>query len=102
MERLLTSQTVRSGKPSLQSVTRWRANSYTIGPFVPSETCRRYQREAGRRAATAATGHGAVSGTTHLVRRAAYASVNHASGRNNRLSTRAYPWREAYPANTPT
>jgi hypothetical protein len=32
--------------------------------LVPSETCRRYQREAGRRAATAATEHGAVSGAT--------------------------------------
>jgi hypothetical protein len=62
--RLITSQTVRSGRPSLHSVTRWRANAYTIGPFVPSETRRRYQREAGRRAATAATVHGAVSGDT--------------------------------------
>ena len=43
-----------------------------------------------------------ASGTLHLVRRAAYTSVDHASGRNNRLSTRAYPWREAYPAHTPT
>jgi hypothetical protein len=64
MERVITSQTVRSGKPSWQSVTRWRAPSYTSGPLVPAETCRRYQREAGRRAATAATGHGAVSGAT--------------------------------------
>src|SRR4029453_8371686 len=62
--RLITSQTVRSGRPSLQSVTRWRANAYTIGPLVPSETCRRYQREAGRRAATAATVHGMLSGAT--------------------------------------
>jgi hypothetical protein len=63
MVRLITSQTVRSGTASLQSVTRWRANAYTIGPLVPSETCRRYPREGGRRAATAATVHGAVSGS---------------------------------------
>ncbi len=62
--RLITSQTVRSGKPSLQSVTRWRANAYTIGPLVPSETCRRYQREAGRLAAKAATVPGAWSEAT--------------------------------------
>jgi hypothetical protein len=60
----MTSQTVRSGTPSLQSVTRGRAHSSMIGPVVPSETCRRDQREAGRRAAQAATGHGAVSGAT--------------------------------------
>jgi hypothetical protein len=56
---LITSQTVRSGRPSLQSVTRWRANAYVIGPFVPSETVRRYQLDIGRRAAKAATEHGA-------------------------------------------
>jgi len=58
---LITSQTVRSGRPSFESVTRWRANSYSMGPFVPSETFRRYQLEAGRRAAKAATVHGAWS-----------------------------------------
>jgi len=31
----------------------------------------------------------ARQGTLHLVRRAAYALVNHASGRNNRFSTKA-------------
>src|SRR2546430_6341841 len=46
--RLSTSQTVRSGRPSLHSVTRGRANAYVIGPFVPSDTFRRYQLEAGR------------------------------------------------------
>src|SRR5262245_66105890 len=62
--RLITSQTVRSGSPSLHSVTRWRANAYSIGPLVPSETFRRYQLEAGRRAATVATGHAAGSEST--------------------------------------
>src|SRR5689334_346385 len=58
--RLITSQTVRSGRPSLQSVTRWRANAYVIGPFVPSETICRYQRDSGRWAAKAATEHGTL------------------------------------------
>jgi hypothetical protein len=62
--RLITSQTVRSGSPSLHSVTRWRAKAYAIGPLVPSETFRRYQLEAGRPAATAATVHAAGPGAT--------------------------------------
>lgn len=40
--RLSTSQTVWVGCPSLHSVTRRRANSYSMGPFVPSDTVRRY------------------------------------------------------------
>src|SRR3954447_20922299 len=66
----MTSQTERSGRPSLQSVTRWRANSYTIGPLVPSETWRRYQLEGGRLAAKAATVQGSCAGptTTRFVR----------------------------------
>jgi hypothetical protein len=35
-----------------------------MGPLVPSDTFRRYHREAGRRAAIAATVHGAWSGPT--------------------------------------
>src|SRR5215510_6773338 len=62
--RLITSQTVRSGRPSLHRVTRCRANAYAIGPLVPSDTFRRYQREAGRLAATAATVLGGLAGTT--------------------------------------
>src|SRR5262244_472676 len=62
--RLITSQTVRSGRPSLQSVTRCRANAYSIGPLVPSDTLRRYQWEAGRCLATVATVCGALSGAT--------------------------------------
>jgi hypothetical protein len=38
--RLITSQTVRAGRSSLQSVTRWRANAYAMGPLVPAETVR--------------------------------------------------------------
>src|SRR5215471_16298115 len=55
--RLITSQTLRSGSPSLHNVTRWRANAYSMGPLVPSETVRRYHLDAGRCAATAATVH---------------------------------------------
>src|SRR5215467_13328645 len=66
--RLITSQTLRSGSPSLHNVTRWRANAYSMGPLVPSETVRRYHLDAGRCAATAATVHasGAVSTTTRF------------------------------------
>jgi hypothetical protein len=42
---------LRDGGPSFHSVTRRRANSYTMKSLVPSETLRRYQLEAGRRAA---------------------------------------------------
>src|SRR5438132_14244813 len=61
----MTSHTVRSGKSSLQSVTRLRANSYSSGPLVPSETRRRYHPEDGRLCANAATVSGATtSGAT--------------------------------------
>src|SRR5713101_3362158 len=63
--RLMTSHTVRSGKSSLQSVTRLRANAYSIGPLVPSETRRRYHPEDGRLCANATTVSGATpSGAT--------------------------------------
>src|SRR5262245_48892025 len=39
--RWLTSHTVRSGRPSLPSVTRVRAKLINIGPFVPSSTLAR-------------------------------------------------------------
>src|SRR5262245_61265121 len=68
--RLITSQTLRSGSPSLHNVTRWRANAYAIGPLVPSETVRRYHLDAGRLAAMAATvaGAGASAVTTRFAR----------------------------------
>jgi hypothetical protein len=68
--RWLTSQTLRSGSPSLHSVTRWRAKAYAMGPLVPSETVRRYPLDAGRCAATAATVHasGTVATTTRFAR----------------------------------
>src|SRR5215470_734768 len=64
--RLITSHTVRSGRPSLHSVTRWRANAYSIGPLVPSDTLRRYQCDAKRRLATVATVWGTLSGFTTM------------------------------------
>src|SRR5712691_6037282 len=68
--RLITSHPVRSGSPSLLSVTRLRANAYAIGPLVPSETVRRYPHEDARRCAKASTVTGAcVAGaTTRLAR----------------------------------
>src|SRR5712691_9534851 len=66
--RLITSQTVRSGSPSLHSVTRVRANAYAIGPLVPSETVRRYHTEDGKLSANAVTVNGVCVGeaTTRL------------------------------------
>src|SRR5437899_11107860 len=68
--RLITSHPVRSGSPSLPSVTRLRANAYAIGPLVPSETVRRYQHEDARLCAKASTVTGAcvVGATTRLTR----------------------------------
>src|SRR5213595_891809 len=57
----MTSHTVRSGRSSLHSVTRWRANAYSIGPLLPSETRRRYHPEDGRCFATAATVSGSAA-----------------------------------------
>src|SRR5262252_7507438 len=83
----MTNQTVRSGRPPLHSVTRWRANSYTIGPLVPSDTFRRYQLEAGRLAATVATMLGALSGaTTTRFARAAPLYLQHLSAVRGRWS----------------
>src|SRR5215510_10209909 len=63
--RFITSHTVRSGRSSLHSVTRLRANSYSMGPLLPSETRRRYHLEDGRPCANAATVSGAaISGAT--------------------------------------
>jgi hypothetical protein len=68
--RVSTSHPVRSGSPSLRSVTRVRAHAYAIGPWVPSETVRRDPHEEARRCATAATVTGAcVAGATTRVAR---------------------------------
>jgi hypothetical protein len=44
MVRLMTSQTVFPGRPCRHKVTRLFVNSYSMGPFVPSETRRLYQK----------------------------------------------------------
>src|SRR5260370_3852767 len=63
--RLITSHPVRSGSPSLLSVTRLRANAYAIGPLVPSEPVRRYQHDDARLCAKASTvTRACVAGTT--------------------------------------
>src|SRR6266849_8585451 len=66
--RLITSHTVRSGSPSLHSVTRLRAKAYTIGPLVPSETVRPYHAADGKLSANAVTVSGAcvAEATTRL------------------------------------
>ena len=68
--RVITSHTVRSGRPSLHRVTRLRANAYAIGPLVPSETVRRYHTADGRLSANAITvsGVGVGEATTRLAR----------------------------------
>jgi hypothetical protein len=70
--RLRTSHPVRWGSPSWHNVTRLRANSYAIGPVVPSETLRRYQHEDARLCAQAATVSGVCvsGGHTRLARTA--------------------------------
>ena len=70
--RLSTSHPVRLGSPSLHNGTRLRANSYAIGPLVPSETSRRYQHEDARLCAKAATVSGVCvsGGHTRLARTA--------------------------------
>src|SRR5712691_9316501 len=66
--RLLTSHPVRSGSPSLHSVTRLRAKAYTIGPVGPSETVRPYHAADGQLSANAVTVSGAcvAEATTRL------------------------------------
>src|SRR5262245_41803718 len=61
MVRFITSQTVLSGWPSLHSVTCLLVNSYSMGPLVPSDTFRRYQKQSWRLLATASTDIGAFS-----------------------------------------
>src|SRR6266705_6123687 len=70
--RLSTRHPVRLGSPSLLSVTRVRANASAIGPWVPSETIRRYQHEDARLCAKAATVSGVCvsGGHTRLARTA--------------------------------
>src|SRR6056297_1033630 len=41
----INSHTVLSGRPSLASTTRLFVNSYSIGPLVPSDTWRLYQKK---------------------------------------------------------
>src|SRR5947209_15820506 len=60
--RLITHQTVWAGCPSLHSRTRLRANSYAIGPVVPSETVRRYPQDAPSSRAVCATARAGLSG----------------------------------------
>src|SRR4029450_10857729 len=59
MVRFITSQTVLSGCPSLHSVTCLLVNSYSMAPLVPSETFRRYQKQAWSVLATALIAMGA-------------------------------------------
>ena len=76
--RLIPTHTVLSGTPSWHRVTRLRLNSYAMGPFVPSETVRRYHPADGRLAAKVASVRGVcVSGTPTRVARPAplYVSV---------------------------
>ena len=44
MLRRIMSQTVLSGSPFFEMITRLLVNSYSMGPLVPSETLRRYQK----------------------------------------------------------
>lgn len=46
MLRLIINQTFFSGRPSLDINTLRLVNSYSIGPFVPSETVRLYQKKS--------------------------------------------------------
>src|SRR5215510_13860935 len=65
----MSNQTAVVGYPSLHSLIRLRANSYVMGPLVPSDTVRRYQNVAGIAWANSATVPGGVSVTvTRLVR----------------------------------
>src|SRR6266849_3126913 len=68
--RLSTSQTVWAGWSSLHRGTRLRANSYTMGPLVPSDTVRRYHARGPICCANFATLWRGVSGvvTTRCVR----------------------------------
>src|SRR6266849_10229896 len=85
--RLRTSHPVRSGSPSLLSVTRLRAHAYAIGPLVPSETVRRYQHEDARLCAKASTVTGAcVAGATTRLARTSPLSVEVFAGVSGRWS----------------
>ena len=65
MVRFITSHTVLAGRPSPQRVT-WRlVNSYSIGPFVPSETFRRYQKQSCRLLANVSTAMGSFARGGH-------------------------------------
>src|SRR6516162_6921803 len=65
----MSNHTAVVGCPSLHSMSRLRANSYVMGPLVPSDTVRRYQNVAGSAWATSATVLDGVSViATRLVR----------------------------------
>ena len=65
----MSNHTAVAGCPSLHSMIRLRANSYVMGPLVPSDTVRRYQNVVGSAWANLATVLGGVSVTaTRLVR----------------------------------
>src|SRR5215468_11109681 len=64
--RLMSNHTAVVGCPALHSMIRLRANSDVMGPLVPSDTVRRYQKVAGIAWASAATVHGAVAGAAAL------------------------------------
>src|SRR5215468_134503 len=67
--RLMSNHTAVVGCPALHSLIRLRANSYVMGPLVPSDTVRRYQNVVGSAWANAATVLGGVLVTaTRLVR----------------------------------
>ena len=70
MVRFITNHTVLVGRLSRQRVT-WRlVNSYSIGPLVPSATCRRYQKQLCRLLAYVSTAMGSFArvDTTCFVR----------------------------------
>src|SRR5262249_20946483 len=65
----MSNHTAVVGCPALHSMIRLRANSYVMGPLVPSDTVRRYQHVVGSAWANAATVLGGVLVTaTRLVR----------------------------------
>src|SRR5215831_20854280 len=64
--RLMSNHTAVVGCPSLHNMIRLRANSYVMGPLVPSDTVRRYQKVGGMAWASAATVSGAGAGAAAI------------------------------------
>src|SRR5690348_8993423 len=101
--RMFTSHTVRSGSPSWHSVTRLRAQAYTIGPLVPSETVRQYHAADGTLSATAVTVSGAcVAEATTRLACTAPLEVSVCSGVGGRWSQQRVSAGTATNAVTPT